>query len=96
MSRQETIPIIKNYFKGTPVSRAYLFGSFSRAAEKYNDIDILIEISKNERVSLLDLVSYKNDLEDKIKEPVDIVPERALNERIKLYIDKDKILIYER
>ena len=96
MSRQETIHIIKNYFKGTPVTKAYLFGSFSRPFEKYKDIDILIEINKNESVSLLDLVNYKNDLEDKIKEPIDIIPERALNARIKTYIDKDKILIYER
>ena len=96
MSRLDTINIIQNYFKDTPVFRAYLFGSFARYEKTNNDIDILIEIDKNERVSLLDLANFKMDLEDKIKRTIDIVPLRALNERIKLLIEKDKILIYER
>ncbi len=96
MSRQDTIHIIQNYFKDTAVFRAYLFGSFARSEKTNNDIDILIEIGKNESVSLLDLANFKIDLEDKLNKTIDIVPERALNERIKPIIEKDKILIYER
>jgi uncharacterized protein len=96
MSKQEIILSIKNYFMGKPVLKAYLFGSIARNENESNDIDILIELDKSARVTLIDYAHFIYELEDLLGKKVDLVTTGGLSARIKPYIDKDKILIYKK
>jgi len=55
-----------------------VFGSLARGeGREGSDLDLLVTLS--ERRSLLDLVGLKQDVEDLLHRPVDVVTERALS-----------------
>ena len=55
-----------------------VFGSLARGeGTDSSDLDLLVTL--NEGRSLLDLVGLKQDLEDLVHRPVDVVTERALS-----------------
>ena len=87
--------IIQHYLYAQPVRKAYIFGSYARADENNeSDIDILIELEEN--VDLFQFINIKLELEKLINKPVDLVSSNGISPRLKPYIDKDKILIYEK
>ena len=62
------MPVLKRY----GVIKAALFGSVVRKEESnYSDIDILVDFEK--KVSLLEFIGLKQDLEDALGHPVDLV-----------------------
>lgn len=62
-----------------------VFGSLSRGEGNENsDLDLLVTLEKGR--SLLDLVGLKQDLEDLIHRPVDVVTERALSPYIREHV----------
>ncbi|MCB0609510.1 MAG: nucleotidyltransferase family protein [Lewinella sp.] len=75
--------------------RIGVFGSFARGENKKgSDLDILIKFK--DRVSLLKLVQIEQELSDKLEIPIDLVTENSLkNPRLRKYIEKDLITIYE-
>jgi predicted nucleotidyltransferase len=92
----ETINKIRKFFKDKPVIKAYLFGSFARNQEvAASDIDILVEIDHSTPVGLK-FFSMQAELENLLDLKVDLVSTGGLSKYIKPYIDKDKILIYDR
>jgi uncharacterized protein len=55
-----------------------VFGSLARGeGGETSDLDLLVTLEKKR--SLLDLVGLKQDLEDLVQRPVDVVTERALS-----------------
>lgn len=77
--------------------KAYIFGSYARnEASKDSDLDILVDIDSNENVSLFEFGRMLEDLKELLKVDIDLVAEDSLSKHIKPFIDKDKILIYER
>ena len=76
-------------------ARIGVFGSFARGENKKgSDLDILIKF--RDRISLLKLVQIEQELSDKLGIPIDLVTENSLkNPRLKKYIQKDLITIYE-
>jgi len=59
-----------------------LFGSFIKGEQKRaSDIDVLVDF--DERADFFDLVGLGLFLEDKIKEKVDVVPQRALRKELR-------------
>lgn len=55
-----------------------LFGSLARGeGEASSDLDLLVELEPGR--SLLDLVALKQDLEDLLDRPVDVITERAIS-----------------
>jgi predicted nucleotidyltransferase len=55
-----------------------LFGSLARGeGNEESDLDLLVTLAEGR--SLLDLVGLKQDVEDLIHRPVDVVSERALS-----------------
>lgn len=55
-----------------------VFGSWARGEQREDsDLDLLVELEQHR--SLLDLVAIKQDLEDLLHRPVDVVTERALS-----------------
>ncbi len=52
-SIQQMIPQIQGYLADQPVSKAWLFGSYSRGEETANsDIDLLVEYTDSDSISL--------------------------------------------
>lgn len=90
------IDIIKNFFSGKPVLKAYLFGSYSRdEAKPDSDVDILVELDYSQHIGL-GFVQMKLDLEQKLHKKVDLVSSKSVSSRIFPFVNKDKQLIYER
>jgi predicted nucleotidyltransferase len=90
------IEAIKNYFKTKPVLRAYLFGSYSRKeASDTSDIDILVELDHSTPIGLR-FFEFQDELQELLGKEVDLVTDEGLSKFVRPYIERDKILIYER
>ena len=89
---------IQRYFsKVLPVSRAWIFGSFARGEETpESDIDLLVDYAPEAKVSLLDIIRHKLDLERITGRQVDLVENGYLKPFASPSVDRDKYLIYER
>ena len=87
---------LSDYFSDKPIKRAYLFGSYARdEAKNESDLDILVELDYNEPIGMK-FFGYQADLEDLLNIKVDLLTTDGLSKYIKPFIDRDKILIYER
>jgi predicted nucleotidyltransferase len=75
--------------------RVGIFGSYARGEQnRESDLDILIQF--RDRMGLLKLVQIEQELSDELGIPIDLVTENSLrNPRLKKYIYKDLITIYE-
>jgi predicted nucleotidyltransferase len=97
MSLDESkIKTINDYFRGSPVLKAYLFGSFVRGeADNESDIDILVDLDYNQKIGLK-FIQMKIDLEKLLNHKVDLVSSKGLSVYIKPIVDNEKRLIYAR
>ncbi len=87
--KEMIIPVLQNY----NISRAGLFGSYVK--DEYtedSDIDILVQL--DEKISLLEFVRIKLELEDKLQKKVDLVEYRAIKPRLKNKILSEEVRIY--
>jgi hypothetical protein len=92
----EEIKTIRDYFRNTPVLKAFLFGSFSREdALDDSDVDILVELDYTKHIGL-GFVKMKIDLEDKLHKKIDLVSSNSISKHLLPFINNDKKLIYER
>jgi len=90
------IQIVKDYFSGQPVIKAYLFGSYSRnEADSNSDVDILVDLDYSEHIGL-GFVTMQSELQQKLQKKIDLVSSKAVSKYIKPFVEQDKILIYER
>lgn len=86
--KRKILPILKKY----GVTKAGIFGSVVRGEEtKESDIDILVEI--NTRMSLLDFVGLKLELEDALGIPVDLGEYSAIKPIVKEQILSEEVAI---
>lgn len=87
---------VRNYFKTSPVLKAYLFGSYARnEADNNSDIDILVDLDYSQKIGL-QFIQMKIDLEKILNKEVDLVSSNGLSKYIKPIIDSEKELIYAR
>jgi len=94
MKKNEVIKILREYKK--EVAEQYgiidigVFGSVARdEAEEDSDVDVVVHIP---RPDLFMLVGIKNDLEDRLRRPVDIVTYRKnMNQFLKKRIDGEAV-----
>lgn len=95
LSKQKT-KVITDYFQDKPVLKAYLFGSCARGeASRKSDIDILVELDHSQKIGMA-FFGWYMDLEELLKNKVDIESADGLSPYIKPYIEADKILVYDR
>lgn len=88
--------LLQHFFAVRPVKKAYLFGSYARnEADKNSDVDILVELDHSNPIGMK-FFGYRLELEALLKLKVDLVSEEGLSRYVKPFVDKDKILIYER
>ena len=87
---------IKTYFISQPVTKAYLFGSQTGAdATPQSDIDILVEVDYA-KLSAWDFIDMQLDLNKLLQTKVDLVSSDGVSKHILPFIEKQKMLIYER
>ena len=90
------IQIVKDYFTGRPVIKAYLFGSYSRnEADKDSDIDILVDLDYSKHIGL-NFAIMQSELQQKLHKNIDLISSASISKHIKPFIEHDKVLIYER
>jgi len=94
--KKNYLTVIKNYLKDKPVLKAYIFGSYSRGeAKEKSDIDILVELDYSKPIGL-EFIKMQLDLQDLLKINVDLLSEKAISKYIRPFVDKEKLLIYEK
>lgn len=87
---------IIDYFSKKPVLKAYIFGSIARnESEENSDIDIMVELDYSQSIGL-EFIEMQLDLEEILDRKVDLLSSNAISKYIRPFIDKDKILIYEK
>jgi predicted nucleotidyltransferase len=85
-TKKKVLPILITH----NVTKAGIFGSYVRGDMKYNsDVDMLVEIK--DRISILDFVGLKLELEEVLGKRVDLVEYKAIKP-----ILKERILAEER
>ena len=86
--QRKAVPILKK----NGVVKAGIFGSYARGEQKKkSDLDILVKINK--KISLLDFVGIKLELEDSLKKKVDLVEYQMIKPRIKSNILDEEVKI---
>ena len=97
VTKNSIIPSIQGYFATLPITKAWLFGSYSRGEESAeSDVDILVVFDKNAKISLFKYADIICQLETILNHKVDLVEEGTLLPFAQETANKDKILIYER
>ena len=97
ITKNSIIPSIQGYFATLPITKAWLFGSYSRGEESAeSDVDILVVFDKNAKISLFKYADIICQLETILNHKVDLVEEGSLLPFAQETANKDKILIYER
>ena len=92
-----TLNTIRQYFATQPIKKAWLFGSCSRGEETADsDIDILVEYSDSDSISLMTISKIITSLSKKLNRKIDIVENGCLLPFAQMSVEADKQLIYER
>ena len=85
------------YLRNQPVKKVWLFGSYAEGeASAESDVDFLVEYDYSEKIGILKHAEIILALESILEKEVDLVPVEALRESLRHYVDKNKIMIYER
>ncbi|MBR5035246.1 MAG: nucleotidyltransferase domain-containing protein [Bacteroidales bacterium] len=81
----------------SPVSRAWIFGSFARMEERPDsDIDVLVDFEKDIKLGLLGFSSLVQQMEGAVGRKVDLVEHGSLKPFARENVEREKVLIYER
>lgn len=96
-SRIKLFSATQKYLSTIPVLRAWVFGSFARGEETPDsDLDLLVDYDKGSKLSLLDVIRFKNDLEKILGREVDLIENGSLKPFAIPSAERDKYLIYAR
>ena len=91
------IPAIQGFLATQPISKAWLFGSYSRGEEtRGSDVDIMVSFEEGAKISLFKYANMICQLEALLNLKVDLVEEGTLLPFAIKTANHDKILIYER
>ena len=89
--------IILKYLQEQPISKAWVFGSFSRGDETpESDIDLMVAFLPDSKVGLFKFNQIKEDLEILTGRTIDLVTEKSLLPFAIESAMSDRKLIYER
>lgn len=96
LTKEQIQSTIINFFADKPVNKVWLFGSYARGeADEKSDVDVLIDIDENAKVGI-EYFGWYDELAEIFNKKVDIVSHGWESKYIKPYIDKDKVVIYEK
>jgi predicted nucleotidyltransferase len=96
LSNEHIKQVIASFFAEKPVKKVWLFGSYARGeADDSSDVDILVDIDYQEGIGW-DYLTWRDELRARLQKKVDIISAGWESKFIKPFIDKDKLVIYER
>lgn len=96
MATADLRDIISNYFASQPVTKAWIFGSYSRGEETpQSDIDIMITLDPKEHVGLK-FFQMREDLKALLGREIDLVTESSILPFAQESTKRDRQLVYER
>ncbi len=96
LSEDDIKSVISFYFRDKPVNKIWLFGSYARGeAVDTSDVDILVDIEKDANLGM-SYFSWNDELVELFNKRVDVVSKGWENKYIQPYIDKDKMVVYEK
>ncbi len=85
-------PLLLSVLEKYPVSRAAVFGSFSRNQQNsLSDVDLLVEFEKS--VSIFDFLRMENELTKSVSRKVDVVEFSAIKSSIRNQVLDEAIKI---
>ena len=85
-------PLLLSVLEKYPVSRAAVFGSFSRNQQNsLSDVDLLVEFEKS--VSIFDFLRMENELTKSVTRKVDVVEFSAIKSSIRNQVLDEAIKI---
>ncbi len=96
MDREEIIQLLKVFKEENKnkyhIKKLGIFGSVAKNRMKdESDIDIVVNLTKQD---LFELIGIKQDLEERLKYPIDIVSYReTMNSFLKKRIDEDAVYV---
>jgi hypothetical protein len=93
MSIEEIRDKIGDILKNHGAEYVAVFGSVARGeARADSDIDILVRFNKD--ISLLEHIGMAQELEDTLKQKVDLITERSLSDYVAPNVKKDLKVLY--
>ena len=91
---KEIKPKIKKILEENDIKKAGIFGSYARGeAKKNSDVDVLIEVPKGKKFSLLDLVGLEIELKKYLKKKVDLLTYGCIHPLLKKRILNEEVRI---
>ncbi len=77
------------------VAHLYLFGSMARGkARDDSDVDMFVDLKKNARVSLFEMMDLKVYLSRLLRAPVDVFPRDGLHRVIRADVERGAVRIF--
>lgn len=83
--KKQITPILRKY----GIQKAGIFGSLARGNENIGDVDLLVQIEK--KISLLEFVGLKQELENQLNLSVDLVEYDAIKPALREEILREEI-----
>jgi predicted nucleotidyltransferase len=77
------------------VAHLYLFGSTARGgARSGSDVDVFVDLKKDARVSLFEMMDLKDYLSRLLRAPVDVFPREGLHRVIRADVEREAIRVF--
>jgi len=91
--RENILPILLPY----GINWIAVFGSYARGDyTSESDIDLLVDIEEPRKIpiGLFTWIRLENELSQKLGKQVDLISNNGLNQRIRPYVEAEKVVIY--
>jgi hypothetical protein len=77
------------------VAHLYLFGSTAKGtARGSSDVDVFVDLKKNARVSLFEMMDLKTYLSRLLRAPVDVFPREGLHRVIRADVERGAVRVF--
>lgn len=88
--------VVSDYFKNKPVKSVWLFGSYARGeADSDSDVDVVVDIDYSNEIGI-EYFNWFQELQEMFNKKVDVVSRKYINKRLRPFIEKDMVLMYEK
>jgi uncharacterized protein len=97
MNREHVIATLRRHeqeLKAAGIIHLRLHGSMARAEAQTSDVDLIAELDRTKRLSLLDMVGLENRLSDLLGVPVDLSPAHTLKSPVAERAAREGILAF--